>query len=403
MRIGCVGAGPAGLYFAISMLRQDPTHEVAVFERDPAGLTYGWGVTLWGDLLAKLHDRDPQSALEIREGSFRWEDQVVHVQGKGTVHLMGASGFSISRRALLDILTRRAIDLGAQVQFEHALEDLSELADRDLIVACDGVNSRLRRLHADRFQAKVDVGPNKYVWLGTTRVFDTFTYAFVQTEAGWIWFYAYGFDSATSTCIVECSPTTWTGLGLDALGTDEGMALLSRAFERYLDGHPLMVQSRDPEGTPWLNFRTITNRRWHYDNVVLMGDAAHTTHFSIGSGTRLAIEDAIGLADQLHRHGGAGSALGAYERERRGALGEPSRRARRSARWFESISRYVELEAPQFAILLARRGRFTRPLAKMPARMHWRLYRAGRTASVWWRRLRAGASSKPSGAERGVR
>jgi 2-polyprenyl-6-methoxyphenol hydroxylase-like FAD-dependent oxidoreductase len=401
MRIGCVGAGPAGLYFAICMQRRDPAHEISVFERDPAGVTYGWGVTLWADLLAKLHESDPQSALEIREGCFRWEDQVVHVQGKGAAHLGGASGFSISRRVLLDILTRRAIDLGAQVEFERGLEDLAELADHDLIVACDGVNSRLRRLHADRFQTNVDVGRNKYVWLGTTKVFDTFTYAFVETEAGWIWFYAYGFDGDTSTCIVECSPATWAGLGLDRIGADESIALLSSAFERYLDGHPLMVQAKDPEGTPWLNFRTVTNRRWHHERVVLMGDAAHTTHFSIGSGTRLAIEDAIGLADQLHRHGSAGSALDAYGTERRAALLKPRRRARRSARWFESIPRYIELEAPQFATLLARRDRFSRLLAKMPARGHWRLYRAGRKATPW-RRLRRGASSKPGGAERGA-
>jgi anthraniloyl-CoA monooxygenase len=401
MRIGCVGGGPAGLYFAISMKRRDPGHEIAVFERDPAGLTYGWGVTLWADLLSKLHDSDPESAREIRDGSFRWEDQVVHVQGRGTAHLGGASGFSISRQRLLEILTRRAIDLGAQIHFEHALENLAELADRDLIVACDGVNSQLRRLHADPFQADVEVGRNKYIWLGTTRVFDTFTYAFVETEAGWIWFYAYGFDSATSTCIVECSPATWRGLGLDRLGTDDSVAVLERVFERYLDGHSLMVQGTDSEGTPWVNFRMVTNGRWHHDNVVLMGDAAHTTHFSIGSGTRLAIEDAIGLADQLHRHGGVGAALDAYTKERQMALRAPRRRARRSARWFESIPRYIELEAPQFATMLARRDRFSRLLAKMPAKGHWRLYRVARMAT-FWRRLRRGASSQPRGAERGA-
>ncbi len=402
MRIGCAGAGPAGLYFAISMKRRDSSHEVTVFERDPPGLTYGWGVTLWADLLEKLHETDPQSAREIREGCFRWEDQVVHVQGKGTVHLSGASGFSISRQRLLDILTKRALDLGAQVHFERELEDLAELADSDLIVACDGVNSRLRRPHVDRFQTNVDVGRNKYIWLGTSRVFDTFTYAFVETDAGWIWFYAYGFDSSTSTCIVECSPGTWAGLGLDRLGADDSVALLQRTFERYLDGHPLMVQSRDPDGTPWLNFRTVTNRSWHSDSIVLMGDAAHTTHFSIGSGTRLAIEDAIGLAAQLHEHEDLRSALDAYGRERQAALLEPRRRARHSARWFENIARYIALEAPQFATLLARRDRFSRLLAQMPPRVHWGLYRAARKAPLW-RSVRGWLSPKPRGAERGAR
>ena len=373
-----MGGGPAGLYFAILMKLRDPDHEVEVLERDSAGLTYGWGVTLWGDLLRRLHDRDPQSAREITESSFRWQDQVVHVQGREPVHLGGAAGFSISRQRLLDILAERATGLGVQVRFQRGLEALSELRDRDLIVACDGVNSRLRRLHEGRFQTRVEVGRNKYIWLGTSKVFGTFTYAFVETPAGWIWFYAYGFDGETSTFIVECSPETWTGLGFEELGTDDSVALLERAFEQCLDGHPLMVQDKEPEGAPWLNFRTVTNRRWDHDNLVLMGDAAHTTHFSIGSGTRLAIEDAIGLAANLDQHDDARPALGAYAKERQHALARPRRRARNSARWFENIPRYIELEAQQFATLLARRDRFSWPLARLPARGHWRAYRVAR-------------------------
>lgn len=402
MRIGCVGGGPAGLYFAISMKLREPGHEITVFERDRAGLTYGWGVTLWADLLAKLHETDPPSALEIGESSFRWEDQVVHVHGKGTTHLGGFSGFSISRQRLLDIFAKRALDLGAQVQFEHGIEGGPELAASDLIVASDGVNSRLRRLHGDQFRTKVDVGRNKYIWLGTSRVFDTFTYAFVETHAGWIWFYAYGFDSTTSTCIVECSPGTWAGLGLDRLATNESLALLQKTFERYLDGHPLMVQGGGADETPWLNFRTVTNRRWHSGNVVLMGDAAHTTHFSIGSGTRLAIEDAISLAAELCQREDAGSALDAYARDRQAALLRPRRRARHSARWFENIPRYIELEGPQFATLLARRDRFSGPLAHLPARPYWRVYDAARRIPLA-RRLRGWMSSGAGGGRRSAR
>ena len=395
MRISCVGGGPAGLYFAILMKRQDPSHEITVFERDPAGLTYGWGVVFWDDLLAQLHDGDPESAREITEGSFRWEDQVVDVQGKGTVR-MGGYGFSTSRQRLLDIFARRAMDLGVQIHFEREIEDLSQVADSDLTVACDGVNSRLRRLHADQFRTTIDVGRNKYIWLGTTKVFDSFTFPFVETDAGWIWFHAYGFSGDTSTFIVECSPETWSGLGFDTLGTEEGINLLERIFERYLEGHPLMSRVRDPDKTPWLNFWAVTNEAWHHGNLVLMGDAAHTTHFTIGSGTRLAIEDAIALADQLDRHGSLGSALDAYGTARRGAMREPRRRARRSARWFESIHRYVELEAPQFATMLARRDRFSRLLAKMPARWHWRLYHAARKATLWLRRGKGAGSEVPS-------
>ena len=396
VRISCVGGGPAGLYFAILMKLWDPSHEITVFERDPAGLTYGWGVTLWDDLLEKLHVGDPESARQIAERCFHWQDQVVEIQGKGTVHLGGASGFAISRQWLLDILAKRAIDLGVLVRFERGLEDPAQLADSDLIVASDGVNSRLRRLHADRFRTNVDVGRNKYIWLGTSRVFGTFTYGFVETHAGWIWFYAYGFNDDASTCVVECSPETWAGLDLDMLSTNESIALLEKTFERHLDGHPLMVQSRDPHETPWINFRTVTNRSWHHDKIALMGDAAHTTHFSIGSGTRLAIEDAIGLATKLRAREDARLALDAYASERQAALVRPRRRARHSARWFESIHRYIDLEAPQFATLLARRDRFSWPLAKLPPRGHWRLYRMGRTIRMV-RKPRGRSDSRPLG------
>jgi 2-polyprenyl-6-methoxyphenol hydroxylase-like FAD-dependent oxidoreductase len=396
-----VGAGPAGLYFAILMKLRDPGHEIVVFERDPAGLTYGWGVTLWDDLIEELQRGDPESARQIVERCFRWQDQVVEVQGKGTVHLAGAAGFGISRQSLLDVLARRAIELGVRVQFERALDEPAELAGYDLIVACDGVSSRLRRLHDDRFGTSVHTGRNKYVWLGTSRVFGTFTYAFVETHAGWIWFYAYGFEDDASTCIVECSPETWTRLNFDKLSTGESIAFLEEAFERYLGGHPLRVQSRDPGETPWLNFRTVSNRKWHHDGIVLMGDAAHTTHFSIGSGTRLAMEDAIGLAARLHAHPDAESALDGYAKERQAALVSPRRKARRSARWFEGIQGNIELEASQFATLLARRERFSWPLAKLPPRGHWLLYRAGRAIPLMGR-ARKRARSRARSVERGA-
>ncbi len=393
MRITCVGGGPAGLYFAILMMQREPEHEITVFERDPAGTTYGWGVTLWADLLRKLDDTDPESARQISESAFRWQGQLVDVQGKQQVHL-GASGFSISRQRMLDILAKRAIDLGVQVRFETEVARASELPESDLIVACDGVNSRIRRLHADRFETEVDVGRNKYVWLGTSTVFNPFTYAFVETDAGWIWFYGYGFSSEASTCVVECSPATWAGLGFDRLGVEESISLLERTFERYLDGRPLMVQKRDGGGMPWLNYQTVANRRWHSDDVVLMGDAAHTTHFSIGSGTRLAIEDAIALAGRLQEHAHLQAALEAYGEERRAAVLLPARRARDSARWFENVPGYIDLEAPQFGAMLARRYRFPRLLAHMPPRAYYRLYEAARRFEVL-RRLWRWLSSRP--------
>jgi 2-polyprenyl-6-methoxyphenol hydroxylase-like FAD-dependent oxidoreductase len=391
MRISCVGGGPAGLYFAILMKKRDPEHEITVFERDPAGLTYGWGVVFWDDLLGNLRDCDPESASEISQNSFRWEDQVVHVQGRPTAH-MGGYGFSIRRQTLLDILANRALELGVDVQFEREVDDLSQLAGSDLIVACDGVNSGLRQLHVGQFETRVEVGRNKYIWLGTSKVFDSFTFPFVETDAGWIWFHAYGFNSDGSTFIVECPPETWTGLGFDRLGTDHSISLLEGTFARYLDSHSLMIRGRDPESMPWLNFRTVTNRKWHHDNIVLMGDAAHTTHFTIGSGTRLAIEDAISLAARLDEHDHVEPALEAYSKERQAALRLPRTRARYSARWFENVPRYIDLEPRQFAILLLRR--FSRPLAHLPPRAYYRMYETARKFEVL-RRLRSWVSSRP--------
>src|SRR5215210_7983851 len=212
MRIVCVGGGPAGLHFAICMKLRDKDHEVTVIERHPAGVAYGWGVVFWDDMLDNLYDNDPESAWEIRDRSVLWDDQEVHVRGKQTIPI-GGYGFSIGRKPLLDILAKRATNLGAAVQFEREVEDLSEFADADLIVACDGVNSLVRQVYADKFQTNVDVGRNKYIWLGARKVFDTFTFAFEETNAGWIWFHAYRFNADTSTFIVECSPETWKGLG----------------------------------------------------------------------------------------------------------------------------------------------------------------------------------------------
>ena len=241
---------------------------------------------------------------------------------------------------------------------------LSELADADLIVACDGANSTVRRLHGDHFQTNVEVGRNKYIWLGTDKVFDTFTFAFEEVPAGWLWFHGYRFCGDASTCIVECPQETWEGLGFDTLGPDETLRCLEGIFQRQLAGHSLFNQRRDLDKAPWLNFRRITNEHWYHDKVVLMGDAAHTTHFTIGSGTKLAIQDAIGLAARLDQHDDAGSALGAYARERQAALARPRRSARNSTRWFESIPGYIDLDARQFATLLGRRDRFSRPLAQ---------------------------------------
>jgi 2-polyprenyl-6-methoxyphenol hydroxylase-like FAD-dependent oxidoreductase len=369
MRIACVGGGPAGLYLAILMKARDRTHEITVFERNPPGVTYGWGVVFWDDLLEQLRATDPATASDIEANAFRWNGQRLAVEAREPVHVDGR-GYGIGRQQLLEILVKRARGLGVRVEFESEIESADDLRDAHLIVACDGVNSRLREVHPEHFRTEVFVGRNPYIWLGTNRVYDAFTFAFVHTDAGWIWAHAYGFDGRTSTFIVECAPGTWAGLGFDKLEEPERIQLLETLFERHLEGHALKSKG----GAPWLKFRTVTNEKWHADNIVLMGDAAHTTHFTIGSGTRLALEDAISLARRLEEDPSVATALDGYEKDRRAALVRTQTEARLSARWFENVPRYIDLEPEQvLALLLERRSPL---LPRIPARMYYHLYRA---------------------------
>jgi len=354
MKIVCVGGGPAGLYFAILAKLRSNDHDVTVVERNSAGVTHGWGVVFSDKLFYNLYSNDFESAHEIRESSAHCNPTKIHIQGK-LAGLLDSYTLSIARRRLLDILAKRAMELGVEIRFEHEAKDSSEFADADLIVACDGMNSRLRHLYTSHFQTNVDVGQNKYIWLGTHKVFDAFTFAFEETSAGWIWFHAYRFDNDTSTFIAECSPQTWKGLGFDELGPDESIALLEGIFESYLDDNPLIDQMSRFGKAAWLNFQRITNESWYHDNIVLMGDAAHTTHFTIGSGTELALEDAISLAKKLHKREDLQSALKAYEEERRFALRIPQIAAYNSARWFEHLQRHIDQDAEPFVSSLVNR------------------------------------------------
>ncbi|MBV9455300.1 MAG: bifunctional salicylyl-CoA 5-hydroxylase/oxidoreductase, partial [Rubrobacter sp.] len=258
MKIVCVGGGPAGLYFATLAKLRSNDHDITVVERNPAGVTYGWGVVFSDKLFYNLYSNDVESADEIRQSSVQCYPNRLYVQGK-QVGFRDSYILSTGRRRLLDILAKRAIDLGVEICFEHEAKDSSEFADADLIVACDGMNSRLRHLHANHFQTNVDVGQNKYIWLGTHKVFDAFTLAFEETSAGWIWCHAYHFNDDTSTFIAECSPQTWKGLGFDQLGPDESIALLENIFGSYLDDNSLINQMSHPGKAAWLNFQRITN------------------------------------------------------------------------------------------------------------------------------------------------
>ncbi|MGQ4513964.1 FAD-dependent monooxygenase [Streptomyces sp. DW26H14] len=399
MKVVCVGGGPAGLYFSILMKLRDGGHDVTVYERDPAGSTYGWGVTYWGSLLDKLRAGDPVSARAVEDASVRWSDGVAHVRGSTTRH-HGDEGFGIGRHRLLELLADRAADLGVRVVYGHEAEpgDLAdEAAGAGLVVAADGVRSALRGRWADHFGTEVTVGRNPYLWLGTTKAFDAFTFSFVESAHGWIWCYAYRFGPEAGTVVVECAPETWRGLGLDRATEAEGLALLGDLFSDVLDGHPLTGGGSAGSGPArWLTFRTLTNRTWHRGNVVLLGDAAHTTHYSIGAGTSLALEDALALTAALHSApAGAAArtpdpaaldaALTRYESVRRAELLSVQSAARYSARWYEDLPRYVRLPPEQMFALLGQRHSPLLPY--VPPQLYYRLdHAAGRLESL--RRLK---------------
>ncbi|MET7288896.1 FAD-dependent monooxygenase [Streptomyces sp. NPDC005573] len=352
MKVVCVGGGPAGLYLAILLKLQDPSHDVTVHERDPEGSTYGWGVTYWQGLLDRLGAHDPESARAIEEHSVRWSDGVAHVGERSTRH-RGDQGFGIGRHRLLGLLADRARGLGVRLEFGSEITEPP--ADADLVVAADGVRSTLRAGRAAHFGTRIALGRNHYIWLGTTKVFDAFTFAFTETAHGWIWAYGYGYSGEHSTCVVECAPETFTGLGLDRADEGEALATLEKLFAHVLDGHPLIGRPPAAGTTPWLNFRTLTNTTWHHGNLVLLGDAAHTTHYSIGAGTTLALEDAMCLAGALRAHGTLSEALTAYERQRASELLSVQSAARYSAQWYENLPRYIRLPPHRMFALLGQR------------------------------------------------
>lgn len=362
MRVVCLGGGPAGLYFAISMKLRDPSHEIVVVERNKAGDTFGWGVVFSDQTLENLRTNDPVSAETIASEFAHWDD--IEVAVGDSVERSGGHGFiGIGRKRLLQILQARALELGVDLRFETEFDaNLAKWRDFDLVVAADGINSRVRTENEPRFDVDIDVRANKFMWLGTPRLFDAFSFIFEKTPAGWIWAHAYRFDETRSTFIVECSEATWLGLGLDRMEPEEAVAACERIFARHLEGQPLLSNSTHLRGSAaWLNFRRVICGNWSFDNVVLLGDAAHTAHFSIGSGTKLALEDAIKLAQVMNRKGvatGAGmrDALQEYQEERHIEVLKIQNSARNSTEWFETLDRYIGFDPKQFAYSLLTRS-----------------------------------------------
>ena len=365
MRIACLGGGPAGLYFAISMKLRDARHDIHVFERNRADDTFGWGVVFSDQTVENLMANDPVSGAVIRDEFAHWDDIDVHVHG-ACIRSSGHGFIGIGRKRLLNILQDRARALGVELHFEHeASADLDDWGDYDVVIAADGANSRIRTRYEEHFGVDIQVRRNKFFWFGTDKAFDAFTFAFEKTEAGWVWAHAYRFEGGSgageagfSTFIVEMDPDTWAGLGLDDMDQPEAIALCESIFADYLDGHRLQSNALHlPGPQAWLNFRRIVCSRWSHRNLILLGDAAHTAHFSIGSGTKLALEDAIKLAEVLNRPGlGREQALEEYQAERNLEVLKLQNSARNSTEWFETLHRYLDFEPIQFAYSLLTRS-----------------------------------------------
>ena len=360
MRIVCVGGGPAGLYFALLMKKADAAHEVTVLERNRPDDTFGWGVVFSSQTLGNLQAADAPTHARIVEAFHYWDDIDVHFKGRTITS--GGHGFcGIGRRRLLDILQERCRELGVKLAFEADVKDL-EAIEADLIVASDGANSATRARHAATFQPEIELRDCRFVWLGTHQRFDAFTFAFEKTQHGWFQAHAYQFDSDTSTFIVETPEEVWRATGLDRMEKEESLAFCEKLFAKYLGGHALMSNASHLRGSAqWIRFPRVTCKTWVHGGktpIVLMGDAAHTAHFSVGSGTKLALEDAIELARTLDHHGASHipAALAQYQAVRSIEVLKIQNAARNSTEWFETVERHAGFEAEQFAYSLLTRS-----------------------------------------------
>jgi anthraniloyl-CoA monooxygenase len=362
--ISIVGGGPAGLYLSILLKTARPDLEVSVFERNRPGDAFGFGVVFSDETLDHFAAADPPSFQALAAGFRSWGDIRVH-HPVGRRFRSGGHGFSaMSRKVLLETLGARAEEVGTNLSFSDEISEVSQLASADLVVGADGANSTIRRLGEADFLPSVDVRSNKYIWFGTPRVYDEFNFVFVETHRGLVWAHIYPYGEEGSTFIVEMAPDTWSGLGFDETlgeelppGVSDELAIegCEALFADHLEGALLLGNN-----SKWLNFPTITCRHWSSGNVVLMGDAAHTAHFSVGSGTKLAMEDAIELAARLLDDTGLEDALAAYEARRRPEVESLQRAAKASLQWFEGVERYRFVEPDQFVFsLLTRSQRIT--------------------------------------------
>jgi anthraniloyl-CoA monooxygenase len=350
MRIVCIGGGPGGLYLAVLMKKADPRHQIRVVERNRADDTFGFGVVFSDATMAGIADADSEAYRGIARHLVHWDDIDVHYRGERITST--GHGFSgMSRHTLLRVLQEQACAAGVEMLFEREVSSLDACRDADLVVAADGSNSTVRHLLRDAISATVDLGPNRFVWLGTTKPFPAFTFYFKNDNHGLWRVHAYQYGPDRSTFIVECREQTWKAAGIDRATEPETAAFLERLFAEELDGHPLITNR-----SIWRQFPTVRTEPWWSDNVVLLGDAAHTAHFSVGSGTRMAMEDAVALRDSLVQQTDVPSALRAYEARRRPQVESLQRAAQASLQWFEDTERYMSLDPVQFAFSLLTRS-----------------------------------------------
>ncbi|GHA05520.1 salicylyl-CoA 5-hydroxylase [Streptomyces tauricus] len=361
MKIAIVGGGPGGLYFAALMKQLDPAHEITVWERNAPDDTFGFGVVFSDETLGGIENADREFADAMARRFARWTDIDIHYRGR--THTVGGQGFAaMGRRELLGLLQRRCQDLGVRVRFSMPAPDTGALrASYDLVVGADGVNSQVRAAHRDIFRPTLDQRHNKYMWLGTDRVFEAFQFFVRQTEWGTMQVHGYPYSETGSTFIVEMHEDVWRRAGFDVTeetdfppgaSDEQAVERVRELFADELAGHQVFANN-----SKWLGFTTVRNERWHHGNLVLVGDAAHTAHFSIGSGTKLAMEDSLALAACLHEHPDTEGALRAYEAERRPVVESTQRAAQASLEWFENIGMYAHQEPTQFCFNLLTRSR----------------------------------------------
>jgi anthraniloyl-CoA monooxygenase len=351
MKINVIGAGPAGLYFALLMKKSGAAREVTVYERNARDSTFGWGVVFSDKTLSYLRDSDEPSHAEITRAFATWDNVDVVHRGE-RVSVRGNKFSGIARIKLLNILQARGEELGVRLRFNEDVDDIEALRDCDLLVGADGVNSAVRERYRDEFEPDLSVRSNKYVWFGTRRLFHGLTLTFRENSDGVFAAHSYKFDSETSTFIVECDQRTWEAAGFASKSDDEARTYLAEVFADDLNGHELLSNN-----SKWINFLLVRNARWHFENVVLLGDALHTAHFSIGSGTKLALEDSIALHNCFTKNADVRAALKEFERARKPVIEDYQRAAYESLVWFENMRDYTHLAPLPFAFSLMTRSK----------------------------------------------